>query len=133
VGILRRTPDIVIRAIVIARVRGCGWWMMGAFRDTLFQASVEFLGRRDNDRIYPVPIVKNEQIAMGDLALDRDAEQEVDMGGQPPGSRAAVLDPFPIKGVFRSDQANRVSKKGLKCSQKKSEWENKGEGYKGWV
>jgi hypothetical protein len=31
VGILRMLLDIVIRAIAIARVRGCGWWLMGAF------------------------------------------------------------------------------------------------------
>ena len=31
VGILRMLLDIVIRAIAIARVRGCGWWRMEAF------------------------------------------------------------------------------------------------------
>ena len=31
VGILRMLLDIVIRAIAIARIRGCGWWLMGAF------------------------------------------------------------------------------------------------------
>jgi hypothetical protein len=31
VGILRMTPNILIRAIAIARIRGCGWWLMGAF------------------------------------------------------------------------------------------------------
>jgi hypothetical protein len=31
VGILRMLLDIVIRAIAIAKVRGCGWWLMGAF------------------------------------------------------------------------------------------------------
>ena len=31
VGILRMLLDIVIRGIVIARIRGCGWWLMGAF------------------------------------------------------------------------------------------------------
>jgi hypothetical protein len=40
VGILRMLLDIVIRAIVIARVRGCGWWLMGAFWGTLFQVAV---------------------------------------------------------------------------------------------
>jgi hypothetical protein len=32
--------DIVIRAIAIARIRGCGWWLMGAFWGTLFQVAV---------------------------------------------------------------------------------------------
>jgi type VI protein secretion system component VasK len=40
VGILRMLLDIVIRAIAIARVRGCGWWLMGAFLGTLFQVAV---------------------------------------------------------------------------------------------
>jgi hypothetical protein len=31
VGILKMLLDIVIRAIAIARIRGCGWWLMGAF------------------------------------------------------------------------------------------------------
>ena len=119
VGILRMLLDILLRAIAIARVRGCGWWLMGAFWGTLFQVAVapvqwamakghtisktityqmtaeaagleiedaeaqrltikevdgptapkvqlnnldrlvnwsnEFLGRRDNDRVYPFP------------------------------------------------------------------------------
>jgi hypothetical protein len=28
------------RAIVIARIQGCGWWLMGAFWGTLFQVAV---------------------------------------------------------------------------------------------
>ncbi len=36
VGVIRMLADIVIRAIVIARVRGCGWWLIGAFWGTLF-------------------------------------------------------------------------------------------------
>ncbi len=113
-GILRMLLNIVIRAIAIARIRGCGWWLMGAFWGTLFQAaeapmqwamakshiaeaaqlemedyeahrltikevdgmlapkmqlnnldrlvnwSNEFLGRRYTDRVYPVPIIRNE-------------------------------------------------------------------------
>jgi hypothetical protein len=40
VGILRMLLDIVVRAISIAKVRGCGWWLMGAFWGTLFQVAV---------------------------------------------------------------------------------------------
>jgi hypothetical protein len=147
VGIPRITLDIVIRALAIAKVRGCGWWIMGAFWGTLFQVVVapvqwavarghtiskkvtyqmaaeaarleiedaeaqrlsmeeaseptapraalynldrlvnwsnELLGRRDNDWFYAVPIVRNKQIMMGDLAGDRDAEHEINRGGQP--------------------------------------------------
>ncbi len=31
VGVIRMLADIVIRAIAIAEVRGCGWWLIGAF------------------------------------------------------------------------------------------------------
>ena len=31
VGILSMLLEILIRAIAIARFRGCGWWLMGAF------------------------------------------------------------------------------------------------------
>ena len=40
VGILRIMQDIVIRAITITRIRGGGWWLMGAFCGTLFQVAV---------------------------------------------------------------------------------------------
>ncbi len=36
VGILRMLLDI----IAIARIPGCGWWLMGAFWGTLFQVAV---------------------------------------------------------------------------------------------
>ncbi len=39
-GILRMTLDIVIRAIAIARVRSCGWWLIAAFWGNLFQVAV---------------------------------------------------------------------------------------------
>ncbi len=45
VGILRMLLDIVIRAIVIARILGCGWWLMGAFWGTLFQVAVALVQR----------------------------------------------------------------------------------------
>ncbi len=40
VGILRMLLNIVISAIAIARVRGCGWWLMVAFWGTLFKVAV---------------------------------------------------------------------------------------------
>ncbi len=39
VGVVRMLADIIIRAIAIARVRGCGWWLIGAFWGTLFHSS----------------------------------------------------------------------------------------------
>ncbi len=148
VGILRMLLDIVIRAIAIARVRGCGWWLMGAFWGTLFQVAVasvqwamakghtigktvsyqmtaeaarleiedneaqrltiqevdgpsapkvqinnldrlvnwsnEFLGRRENDRVYPVPIIRDEQAARNSSpTVDMSVDEENNKGGQP--------------------------------------------------
>jgi hypothetical protein len=40
VGVVRMLADIVIRAIAIARVRGCGWWLIGTFWGTLFHMAV---------------------------------------------------------------------------------------------
>ena len=40
IGVVRMLLDIVIRAVAIAKVRGCGWWLMGAFWGTLFQMAV---------------------------------------------------------------------------------------------
>ncbi len=40
VDILRMLLDIVVRVIAIAKVRGCRWWLMGAFWGTLFQVAV---------------------------------------------------------------------------------------------
>ncbi len=37
VGILRMLLDIVVRAIAITKVRGCGWWLMGAFWGKCFK------------------------------------------------------------------------------------------------
>ncbi len=52
--------------------------------DRLVNWSNEFLGRRDTDGIYPVPIIRDEQVAMGNPAADRDIEDENSKGGQPP-------------------------------------------------
>jgi hypothetical protein len=148
VGILRMLLDIVIRAIAIARIRGCRWWLMGAFWGTLFQVAVapvqwamakghptgktvtyqmtaeatrlemedaeaqrltieevygpsapkmqlnnlerlvnwynEFLGRRDNDQVYPVPIDRNRQADRGSsTTVDMNVDEENNKGGQP--------------------------------------------------
>jgi hypothetical protein len=40
VGVVRMLADIVVRAIAIALVRGCGWWLIGAFWGTLFHMAV---------------------------------------------------------------------------------------------
>ncbi len=39
-SILRMALDIMIRAIAIARLRSCGWWLMGAFWGVLFRVAV---------------------------------------------------------------------------------------------
>jgi hypothetical protein len=165
VGILRMLLDIVIRAIAIARIRGCGWWLMGAFWGTLFQVAVapvqwvmanghtigkmvtyqmteeavrlemedseaqrltieevdgpsapkmqlnnldrlvnwsnEFLSRRDTDRVHPVPLIRNEQVAMGSsTTVDLGVENENGKGASPNTETAGStsLD----RGVFGS-------------------------------
>ena len=54
---------------------------MGALQlnnlDRLVNWSNEFLGRRDTNRVYPVPIT------MGNLEADWDAEDKNSNGGQP--------------------------------------------------
>jgi hypothetical protein len=145
VGILRMLLDIVVRAIPIAKVRGCGWWLMGAFWGTLFQVAVapvpwamakdhnigktvsyqmtaeaarleiedneahrwrdgrsisprvqinnldrlvtwsnEFLGRRDNDRVYPVPITGGEPATRASsTTVDMNVDEGNNKGCQP--------------------------------------------------
>ena len=39
-GMARMLVDILVRAIIIARVRGWGFWMFGALWDTAFQVAV---------------------------------------------------------------------------------------------
>jgi hypothetical protein len=40
VGMARMLVDILVRAIILARVRGWGFWMFGALWDTAFQVAV---------------------------------------------------------------------------------------------
>jgi hypothetical protein len=39
-GMARMLIDVLVRAIIIARVRGWGFWMFGALLDTAFQVAV---------------------------------------------------------------------------------------------
>jgi hypothetical protein len=40
VGMVRMLLDIIVRAIIIAWMCGCGFWMFGALWDTAFQVAV---------------------------------------------------------------------------------------------
>jgi hypothetical protein len=52
--------------------------------DRLVNWSNEFLGRRDNDRVYPVPINRGEQAARGSsTTVDMNVDEENNRGGQP--------------------------------------------------
>jgi hypothetical protein len=52
--------------------------------DRLVNWSNEFLGRRDNDRVYPVPINRIEQAARGSsTTVDINVDEENNRGGQP--------------------------------------------------
>ncbi len=51
--------------------------------DRLVNCSNEFLGRRD-DRVYPVPIIRDEQAARNSsTAVDMSMDEENNKGGQP--------------------------------------------------
>ena len=52
--------------------------------DRLVNWSNEFLGRRDNNKVYPVPIDRNVQAARGSLTtVDMNVDEENNNGGQP--------------------------------------------------
>ena len=52
--------------------------------DRLVNWSNEFLGRRDNDRVYPVPIIRAEQAARNSsTTVDMNVDEENNKGGQP--------------------------------------------------
>ena len=52
--------------------------------DRLVNWSNEFLGRRDNDRVYPVPINRNEQATRGSsTTVDMNVDEENIRRGQP--------------------------------------------------
>ncbi len=56
--------------------------------DRLVNWSNEFLARRDNDRVYPVPINRNKQTSRGssttvDMNVDMNVDEENNRGGQP--------------------------------------------------
>jgi hypothetical protein len=52
--------------------------------DRLVNWSNGFLGRRDNDRVYPVPINRNEQAARGSsMTVDMNVDKENRREGQP--------------------------------------------------
>jgi hypothetical protein len=48
--------------------------------DRIVNWSNESLSRLDGDRVYLVTIVRDEQIIMGDMAVDREAGHEVNRG-----------------------------------------------------
>jgi hypothetical protein len=52
--------------------------------DRLVNWSNEFLGRRDNNRVYPAPINRNVQAARGSLTtVDMNVDEENNRAGQP--------------------------------------------------
>jgi hypothetical protein len=52
--------------------------------DRLVNWSNEFLGRRDNYRVYPVPIIRDDQAASNcSTTVDMSVDEENNKGGQP--------------------------------------------------
>ncbi len=73
---------------------------VGDSLDRLVKGSNEFLGRRDINQIYQVPIIRGEQVAMGDLAADRDTEDKHSRRRLTPPALRLLTRPTPIEGVF---------------------------------
>jgi hypothetical protein len=87
VGILRMMLDIVIRAIAIGRIRGCGRWLMGAFWGTLIQVAVAPVQwAMDKGRIVG-RAVTYQMIAEAACREIEDAEAEPGGGGWTLGSQ----------------------------------------------
>jgi hypothetical protein len=81
--------------------------------DRLVNWSNKFLGRRDMDQIYQVPIIRGEQVAMGDLAADRDTEDKHSRRRSTPLALRLLTRPSPDWGVFGSSRSNILSREGL--------------------
>ncbi len=83
-GILRMLLDIMIRAITDARIRGCGWWLMGAFWVTLFQVAVAPVqwvmakGHTIGKKVTYQMTAEAEQLEMEDSEAQRLTIEEVD-------------------------------------------------------
>jgi hypothetical protein len=171
-GILRMLLDIVTRAITIAKVCRCGWWLMGAFWGTLLQVAVapmlwavakghtlgkavtyqmdacinvmeledqrwdlerptaargplnnlerlvnwsqDFLNRQQEDRVYPAPAGRDEQVALSDMNKD-----QVQITRPRTGSSSVILliPPFPGSDLLMLSLME-VSKRGSSADEK---------------
>ncbi len=69
--------------------------------DRLVNWSNEFLGRRDTDRVYPVSIIRDEQVAMGNLVADGLWRTRTARGISLPSIKAAGL----ISGIASNLEA----------------------------
>ncbi len=85
--------------------------------DRLVKWSNEFLSRRDTDRIYPVHIIRDELITMGNLMANRDMEDK--------NSKVLrlLIRTSPDQGSVRIISIQYFIEKGSHSSQEKCERE----------
>jgi hypothetical protein len=69
--------------------------------DRLVNWSNEFLGRRDTDQIYLIPIIRGEQVSMGDSAADQDTDDENIRSRPTPLALRLLTRPSPDQGSVR--------------------------------
>jgi hypothetical protein len=85
VGIARMLLDIFVRAIIIARVRGWGFWMFGALWDTAFQVAVSPFRWAVEKGKEAAGRIRNQMEA-------RAAYARVDHGGESPDNMEVLAD-----------------------------------------
>ncbi len=102
-GIIRMLLDIVIRAIAIARVRGCGLWLLGALWGTLFQVAVSpvqwaaGVGQDAGQRVkyhMDVEVARIESKDKVEAGHRRSLEIEGETSTRPSGGTISNLDRF---------------------------------------
>jgi hypothetical protein len=76
VGVIRMLADIVVRAIAITRVRGCGWWLIGAFWGTLFHMAIALVQWAMARGLTVRKTISYQMDAEAARATDRDPEAQ---------------------------------------------------------
>jgi hypothetical protein len=104
---------------------------VGDSLERVVKGSNKFLGRRDMDQIYQVPIIRGEQVAMGDLAADRDMEDKHSRRRSTPLALRLLTRPSPDRGSVRIISIQYFIKRGSHSSLEKGEREIKRESVVG--
>ncbi len=99
--------------------------------DRLVNWSNEFLGRRDTDQIYLIPIIRGDQVAIGDSAADQDKEDENSRSRSNPPALRLLTRPSPDQGSVRIISIQYFIERGSHSSLEKGEIETKRESVVG--